>query len=111
MMIKGHGAGKIYGRESIRPYVEMWEQPLSRWLIAHLYHLWEQRTWKLLRKIEPLHETFFNRNDDEIFIPLTNRQDLRCADLHERGKKHLIMLHITEEQYNTITGKNNEVPT
>lgn len=102
--VKGHTPAKRYGRDDIKPCVEIWEQPLKWWLIARFYHyVWEKRTWKLLRKIEPWHESNFGQNDD-FYIPLTNRQDLRCADLRDRKKKHLAYIMITNEEYDRITG-------
>ena len=104
MMIKGHSAGKAYGRTSVAPYVEIWEQPLLSWLIAHAYGFWERHTWKLLRRMEKPHEKIFNRNDDDLYLPLTNRQDIRCDDLMHHKRKTLIILYLNTEQYGIVTG-------
>lgn len=100
-MIRGYEPGKAYGRYDTRQYVTMWEQPFKWWLLAQIYHKWETLSWHPMRVIEKVHGRFADWSLD--YIPLTNRQDIRCAHLREKHRKNLLTIYITEEQYNTIT--------
>jgi len=100
--MKGHSCGKVYGRDYVKPYVEIWEQPFWRLMIAKIYHRWDMSSWRFFRIFEKPHEALFCK-DDEFYIPLTNRQDLRCDYLQHKGRKVLALVYITEEQYNAIT--------
>lgn len=100
----GHELGKIHGVESVIPYIKIWEQPFFRWLIGELYHnIWEKCSWRSMRHIEKWHSKMFNRKNDPFFFPLTVRQDLRCYELIESKRRTLALIHITEDQYRSIT--------
>lgn len=102
-LMKGHTAGKLHGRVEIKPYVEIWEQPLYRWMISHAYHSWERRSRVIMRVLSKWHEYFFGRSID--YVPLTNRRDIRCYHLSQKDRKHLETIFITEEEYSAITRK------
>jgi len=103
--MKGHTPGMAYRREDTIPYVEIWQQPFWRWLIAQAYHLWEKISWRGFRLIEKYHEDLFKKKDDDFFIPLTNRQDLKCEHLTHKKRDTLAVIYTTQEQYDLITGK------
>lgn len=80
-----------------------WQSRLIH-VIAWMYcHLWEPMTWRIYRFFEPHLErrhqkkcdsgcvTGYNSRTGERvpmcgYVPITNRQDLRCADLHNRKR-------------------------
>ena len=103
-MIKGRTTGKAYGlrpNRDIKYYVELWEQPFLSLMVAHMYHhVWEKISWRFFRLLEKLP---LPGKDDDFYIPLTNRQDIRCDDLAHKKRKSLALIYITEEQYNKIT--------
>jgi hypothetical protein len=104
--MRGYTAGKAYGlrpNRDIKHFVSLWDQPPFNLLVALMYHrIWEKISWRGFRIVEPLHQAIFEK-DDDFYIPLTNRQDLRCDDLQHKGRKTLALIYITEEQYNKIT--------
>lgn len=103
--MRGYSTGKIYSRTKVSPYVDIWEQPLWRRLVALAYHhWWERHTWRIMKRFEKVHEALVG-NDHDFFIPLSNRQDIRCDDLVQKGRKTLARVHITKEQYDMITRK------
>jgi hypothetical protein len=101
--MKGYTAGKAYRRSGVFPYVEIWEQPSWRLAIAKLYHFWENKSWPLMKRLEKFHTKWFEK--DDFFIPLSNRQDIRCDDLMHKGRNTLAIVYVTDEQYEVITKK------
>lgn len=79
-------------------WVELWEQPLRNWIVAHIYNKYETWCWKtgLTRLIEKLP---FWRKEEMFFIPFGCRQDIRCFDLVHKNRTSLLRLQITEEQF------------
>ena len=94
--------GKAYGRDYIKPYTEVWSQPIHRWLIARAYHRWDRRTWRLMGWLDH-HFPWLARKDSawldengeplKIRTPLYARQDLRCYHLAQKGRKTLSMTY------------------
>src|SRR2546423_10751331 len=88
-MITYKEKGHAYGRDYIQDYVDIYTQPLHNRIMAWLYHsIWEKLTWRIYRLIEkrwPVKDRYEDKQDI-IGIPLTNRQDLRCFDLHRKNR-------------------------
>lgn len=83
--------------------LELWKQPWHRWLIAWIYHWYDMRIFKVpgFKKLE---RWLWDRakGDPLEYIPISARQDLTCYYLTERQRKTLVVLTITEEQYNSL---------
>lgn len=79
-------------------WVELWEQPLGRWIIAHIYNKYETWCWKsgLTQLIEKLP---FWHKEELFYIPFGCRQDIRSFDLVHKNRVSLLRLQITEEQF------------
>jgi len=102
--VKGFEPGIIYSKTEQQPYIELWEQPALRRMAANLYHWWEMHSIFFMKHVSRWHTKLFG-NKDEFFIPLINRQDLRCDYLNRKSRRHLATIHVTEEQYAAITGR------
>ena len=102
--MKGHSVGTVYRRTDTIPYIEFWQQPFLHWLLAHLYGFWERMSWRAMKPVEKLHRRWFE-DDNEFYIPLTNRQDIRCDDLIRRSRITLAIIYITQDQHDIVTGK------
>lgn len=102
--MKIHGLSTAYSRGNRQAYLYIYEQPFRSWLIAQIYYLWEKLTWPAMKHISKLHRRIFQGND-EWFIPLANRQDLRSYYLTEKNRKTLASVEITENQYAAISGE------
>lgn len=98
----------LTGRTDTTYWVELWEQPLRDWIIAHLYHRYETFMWKsgivkLIEKLYPgkkIKATAVDTDDEfEMNIPFGCGQDLRCFDLVHKHRDRLLKFQITEEQY------------
>lgn len=92
-------------------HVAFYHQPLFKRLKGRLYHkVWERLTWKLYRRIEK--SKFYKRRVDRdwdkqdapFFIPLTNRQDIRCHYLTHDTREFIGMVEIPEELFNALKG-------
>lgn len=101
--MRGHDAGVAHRRGETIPHIEIWQQPFLNWLIFRAYHLWEKLTWRALRLVEPYHQDLFRKSED--YVPLTSRQDERCEYFRFKKRVCLAVICVTQEQYNTITGK------
>jgi hypothetical protein len=94
--------------------ITLWKQPLSRWLLARAYHWYSMRIYKVsgFKKLEKwLWKWYDQRHDgdvDFIYVPISNRQDLRCHYLHENRRQVLVTLDLTKEQYEGITADHGE---
>ena|SRR6266487_263054 len=68
------------------PYVTTYTQPIHNIAIHWMYHhVWERATWRLWRRAERLARNM-RRADDDLHIPFTNRQDIRCYFLGEKNR-------------------------
>lgn len=82
--------GSLYGKYYVRPYKRTYTQPLHNFLVSRLYHrIWERCTWRIYRYLENLRERFSKPRG--LWIPYTNRQDIRCDHLHRKGQIELSM--------------------
>lgn len=86
-------------------WLEIWEQPMHRWLIAEIYHWYDMRIYKVpgFRALERLLER--RHEDDLLHIPLGASQDCRCYELSIKKKKSLASIEISREQYERIKKK------
>jgi len=88
--------------------IELWKQPLHRWLIAKFYHWYSWKIHKVpgFKKLEKwLWKRYEDHHDgDELFlyIPISNRQDLRCYDLCHKRQTVLARLELTKEDFDAI---------
>lgn len=105
MRIKGYTVTMIMGRDTTRYEVALWEQPLHNWLIAKLYHYYTElvfsfpgfkRLEKWLQIRGEAKET--EDNLDYFYIPISNRQDLRCEHLSHKNRKVNAILPLDTEQ-------------
>jgi hypothetical protein len=80
-----------------RHFVTLWEQPLHRWLMAQVYHWYDMRVYKLpgFRTVERWLERM--HGDDELYVPLSARQDLRCWYLTEKQRTQLAKLDLPSD--------------
>jgi hypothetical protein len=67
--------------------LELWEQPLHRWLIAQIYHWYDMRIFKVpgFRKLERFLEAR-HKGDPFLYLPLGVQQDCRCYSLTVKQK-------------------------
>lgn len=87
MKVKVIEWGNTYTIDKITPYTSIYTQPLHNVIISWLYHnVWERVTWRLYRKIEKLTKQNKRTFTEDLYIPLTNRQDLRCYYLHHKNR-------------------------
>lgn len=103
--MRGHTAGKSYRRDEVVPYVDIWKQPVLRWVWSNIYHFWEKHTEWAMRPISRWHRKLFERWGGLDYIPLVNRRDIKCFHYSERKRTRLTTIYITDEQYDIITGK------
>src|SRR5258706_12271041 len=83
--------GKVYGQGYDQTYTCTYTQPVYNLIISELYHhIWEKLTWRIYRKIEKLtnqNKRFIDSFDEvDVYIPLTNRQDIRCDHLRQKNR-------------------------
>lgn len=103
--MKGHTAGKAHRRDEVIPFVDIWEQPVMCWLVSQAYHrVWQKISRPTVRWLGKWHQKIYEDRDD-LYIPLTNRQDIRCDRLVHKRRTNLAIIYITQDQYNIITGK------
>ena len=70
-------------KDGMKRFHMTYTQPLQNYIIAKLYHhVWERFTWRIYRFIEKR----MKPSDDWTYIPLTNRQDIRCDYLHFKNR-------------------------
>lgn len=112
--VRGFEAGWTYGRRTRehQHYLEVYEQPLWNWLIAHIYHLYDMWIFKVpgFKKLERLYSKYYHwryaeKDPDRWgFIPIAVRQDLRCYELMRKNKKILAFFKpLTLEQAVKLT--------
>lgn len=104
-MKTGYTAGKAYRGKNVSPYVEIWQQPFWRWVIAEIYHWWEKHTDFFMVKVSRWHRNQFQADGDFDYVPLVNRRDIRCYHLSQIKRKTLTTVYITDKQYDVLTGK------
>lgn len=96
-----------YSADGKSVYRDHYSQPLFNHAVYRLYHAYDQIIWKFPGIMR--FEWFLHRRHDKTcngdcsvgyqtdgtavpvcgYIPLTNRQDLRCFDLHHKNRVHL----------------------
>src|SRR6266540_1001524 len=87
MRIQRTEHGKIYSRTTITPYMATYTQPLHNAALAWLYHhVWEHCSWRIYRLIEKLINQNARAFREDLYIPLTNRQDIRCYHLSHKNR-------------------------
>lgn len=78
-----------------RHYLTLWQQPLHRWLIATIYHWYDMCVYRLpgFRTLENLLHA--RHRDDDRYVPLGCRQDLRCFHLRHQQRTTLATFEIS----------------
>ncbi len=85
MRITSTEKGTVHAKTWTRPYTTTYTQPITRYLIAWLYHhIWERISWRVWRKLERFQRKSLSL--DEFDIPFTNRQDLTCYYLTNKNR-------------------------
>jgi hypothetical protein len=96
----GFSTGLIYSlrdRANDRHYVELWSQPLHRWILARIYHHYDMHVFRL-PGFELLERWVEWRSGDALhYLPISARQDLRCYRLGEKDRTVLAHLDIEPE--------------
>lgn len=90
------------GRDDRRYVLEVWTQPWLRWLIGKSYHQYDMHIYKVpgFRILERwLHSRY---KGDDIYIPLSCRQDIRCYHLSIRGREVAAVVQLTEKEYRSV---------
>lgn len=85
-------------------YIEIWEQPLFRWLWSQVYHKWEKLTRRPMKHFSRWHAKHFE-GGDEFFVPVDCRRDIKCYMYSTSKRDVLAILRVTEDDYDVITGK------
>jgi hypothetical protein len=101
IMKRGFGVHTIYhlhGGDRRTYRLELWEQPLHRWLIAWAYHWYDMRIFKVpgFRALERLLERR-HKGDPMIYIPLGAQQDCKCYSLTVRQKTVLARIEVDQD--------------
>lgn len=106
--MKTYELGTGYRRSDSYPYVEFYKQPLFWWLVARLYHyVWERLTDPIMNKIstraeEKHYQKLETQGEDDNYIPLTNRRDIKCFTLIHKRRTGLAVAYLTKEQRDAI---------
>lgn len=89
----------------IRHYVTFYEQPLLPWLIAHVYHWYDMRVYRLpgFKLLERALKRL--QGGGEWYVPLSARQDIRCYHLSRRKRTDLVTVEVAQEQYEKMKGR------
>lgn len=87
-------------------HVEVFRQPLPRYLVARAYDWYSLRAFKIpgFRRFDSWHHRRFGKGD-WTFIPISARQDIRAHFLREKGKNHIVTVEIDEDTYVKIGGR------
>lgn len=102
--MRGHTTGKAHRRTEVIPYVEIWKQSTFWWIVSQAYHfMWEKPSAPIMEHVSRWHKKIFEKTDE--YIPLSNRQDIRCYRLRQKKRDLLAVIYITQEQHDIITGK------
>lgn len=86
--------------------VEIYKQPLHRYLIAWVYHWYDMHIFKVpgFKKFDNWHHRKFGKGNI-FFIPISCRQDLKCAFLSRQDKVILAELEVDEATYVRLGGR------
>ena len=96
------------GQPKLSYGISLWAQPWHRWLIAEMYHWYSMKIFKVpgFRKLEKWlwnhYEKTHSADHYLDYIPISNRQDLRCDYLQHKQRKVLATLDLTKEQFDGI---------
>jgi hypothetical protein len=85
-----------------RHHVELWTQPANRWMMARLYHWYDMRVYRLpgFRALERWLES--RHADDDLYVPVSCQQDIRCDHLSRKGRRTLATVEISREVYEQL---------
>jgi hypothetical protein len=88
---------------TIEYWVTFTQQPLWNAFVAKVYHWYDMRMYKIpgVRLIERF-GVWLHRKNDEIYIPWTNKQDLRCDDLRSKNLKRIASIQIDKDTYQKL---------
>jgi len=106
-VVRSYSCHTVYsGRDSKTWHVDLWRQPLYRWLIARIYHWYDMRIEKVpgVKWIQRLIDR--RRETDLWYIPVSNERDIRCYHLGEKQKVIITSFDITEEVFRSLVSKN-----
>lgn len=105
---RGFGVSTVYHlyTESRTYRLELWEQPLHRWLIAQAYHWYDMRVFKMpgFKALENFIERR-HKGDPLLYLPLSARQDCRCYDLMVKQRVVLASIEVSEDVRNRVHRK------
>lgn len=108
LMKRGFNVSTVYHLSSEnRTYrLELWEQPLHRWLIAQAYHWYDMRIFKVpgFKALERFLERH-HKGNALLYIPLGPRQDCRCYYLMVKQKTILASIEVGKDVRDRIHRK------
>lgn len=92
----------------IRYFVNIYQQPWYRRLIARAYCWYDMRIIKMpgFKKLDSWHHTHFGKGD-WTFLSISVRQDLRCFELRRKDKVILATFEVDRETYLRLGGAEN----
>jgi hypothetical protein len=100
IMKRGFDTHTTYHRGSDQRtyHLDVWEQPLRRWLVAQIYHWYDMRIHKVpgFKLLERFLEWRY-KGDPMLYLPLGAEQDCKCFYLTEKGRTVLASFEITKE--------------
>jgi hypothetical protein len=104
-LIRGYSLSIVYSSRDVqaeRYFVELYSQPLHRWVIARVYHWYDMNILKVpgMRRLEQFVQR--RHQNDTTYVPWVNKQDIRCALLHRAGRELLLRQQITDEEYKIL---------
>lgn len=56
-----------------------------------------------MKHLSRWHRKIFEKTED--YVPLSNRQDIKCYHLRHKKRDLLAVIYITQEQHDIITGR------
>jgi hypothetical protein len=103
--VRGYAPFFSTNRTRERAYhVELWEQPLHRWLAARVYHWYDMRVHRLpgYRLLERIKAWRYRNAEPLTYMPISAEQDCRCYDLSRRGRAVHAVFEIDEQTYRRL---------
>lgn len=105
--VRGYEPIEIHSRAEKRYRIDLWEQPLHRWLIARVYHWYDMQVCRVpgFKLAENLWDWRHRNHAWHEYLPLSAAQDIRCYYLGVRDRTVLATLDVPADTYERVTGK------
>lgn len=88
-------------------HVELYRQPLHRWLAARIYRWYDMWICRVpgFQLLEAVKGWRYRNRDLGEYLPVSAVQDIRCFDLHQRGKTVFATFEVPVEVYEQAAGR------